>query len=201
MKGHQRYYGLLHKYKQVYLFISILVIVGFCMGIFLSNYIDVKDTANLSAYLTTVNENVDKYAYFVDQFFLGILFILFVFFLGTSIIGIPIVSFITFTKGLQIGFSCALFVCTYQMKGIIGILITLLPQVLMDLLATFLISACAIQLSMYLIYSCSNCERLDFKRLINSVLNDIFISFVIVLIGSYIKATVVMELIRLFNLM
>ncbi len=87
------------------------------------------------------------------------------------------------------------------MKGIVGILITLLPQVLMDLLATFLISACAIQLSMYLIYSCSNRERLDFKRLINSVLNDIFISFVIVLIGSYLKATVVMELIRLFNLM
>lgn len=201
MRKHHKYQGFLHKYKQVYLYISILVVVGFCMGIFLSNYIDVKDTANLSAYLTTVNDGVDKYDYFVNQFFIGILFILFVFLLGTSIIGIPVVSFITFTKGLQIGFSCALFVCTYQMKGIVGILLTLLPQVIMDLLATFLISASAIQLSMYLIYSCTNRERLDFKKLFNSVLNDIFIAFIIILIGAYLKSTLVIELIKIFNLM
>ena len=118
------------------------------MGIILSNYIDVNDIQNLSAYLTTIDSNVNKYDYFISQFFLGILFILFVFLLGTSIAGIPIISFVVFTKGLQIGFSCALFVATYQMKGIVGILLTLLPQVVFDLLATFLISASAIQLSM-----------------------------------------------------
>lgn len=200
MKRKRLYRGFLRKYKNVYLFILILVAAGFCMGIFLSNYIDMNDTTHLSNYLTTVNEGVDKYAYFVNQFFLGILFVIFVFLLGTSIVGIPIVSFIAFTKGIQIGFSCALFVYTYQLKGIIGIVLTLLPQVLFDLLATFLISACAIQLSMYIIYSCTNREKLDLKKLCNSVLNDIFISFILVLIASYVKATVVIELIRVFNL-
>ncbi len=200
MKKKHVYQGLLRKYKNVYLFILILVVSGFLMGIFLSNYIDMSDTAHLSSYLTTVNEGVDKYAYFVNQFFLGILFVLFVFLLGTSIIGIPIVSFIAFTKGLQIGFSCALFVYTYQLKGIVGIVLTLLPQVIFDLLATFLISACAIQLSMYIIYSCTNREKLDFKKLCNSVLNDIFIAFILILIASYIKSTVVIEFIRIFNL-
>lgn len=201
MKKKHLYKGLLRKYKNVYLFILILVASGFLMGIFLSNYIDMSDTAHLSSYLTTVNEGVDQYAYFVNQFFLGILFVLFVFLLGTSIIGIPIVSFIAFTKGLQIGFSCALFVYTYQLKGIVGIILTLLPQVVFDLLATFLISASAIQLSMYIIYSCTNREKLDFKKLCNSVLNDVFISFILILIASYIKSTVVIEFIRLFNLM
>ncbi|MDE6476003.1 MAG: stage II sporulation protein M, partial [Erysipelotrichaceae bacterium] len=191
MKRKRLYRGFIRKYKNVYLFILILVAAGFCMGIFLSNYIDMNDTTHLSNYLTTVNEGVDKYAYFVNQFFLGILFVIFVFLLGTSIVGIPIVSFIAFTKGIQIGFSCALFVYTYQLKGIIGIVLTLLPQVLFDLLATFLISACAIQLSMYIIYSCTNREKLDLKKLCNSVLNDIFISFIFVLIASYVKATVV----------
>lgn len=201
MKKKHLYKGLLRKYKNVYLFILILVASGFLMGIFLSNYIDMSDTDHLSSYLTTVNEGVDQYAYFVNQFFLGILFVLFVFLLGTSIIGIPIVSFIAFTKGLQIGFSCALFVYTYQLKGIVGIILTLLPQVVFDLLATFLISASAIQLSMYIIYSCTNREKLDFKKLCNSVLNDVFISFILILIASYIKSTVVIEFIRLFNLM
>lgn len=201
MKKKHHYHGFLKKYQNVYLYIAILVGCGLCMGIILSNYIDVNDIQNLSAYLMTIDSNVNKYDYFISQFFLGILFILFVFLLGTSIAGIPIISFVVFTKGLQIGFSCALFVATYQMKGIVGILLTLLPQVVFDLLATFLISASAIQLSMYIVYSCTNRERLDFRKLFNTVLNDIFICFLIMLVGAYLKSTIVIEFIKLFNLM
>ena len=201
MKKKHHYHGFFKKYQNVYLYIAILVGCGLCMGIILSNYIDVNDIQNLSAYLTTIDSNVNKYDYFISQFFLGILFILFVFLLGTSIAGIPIISFVVFTKGLQIGFSCALFVATYQMKGIVGILLTLLPQVVFDLLATFLISASAIQLSMYIVYSCTNRERLAFRKLFNTVLNDIFICFLIMLVGAYLKSTIVIEFIKLFNLM
>ncbi|MEG0361125.1 MAG: stage II sporulation protein M [Longicatena sp.] len=201
MKRKHIYQGFFKKYHNVYLYITILVACGIVMGIVLSKYIDVNDIKSLSTYLTTINEGVDKYDYFVSQFFSGIIFILFVFFLGTSIIGIPILSFVVFTKGLQIGFSCALFVCSYQLKGVIGIFLTLLPQVCFDLLATFLISASALQLSMYIIYSTTNRERLDFKKLMNSILNDIVICFIIVLIGSYLKSTIVIEFIKFFNLM
>lgn len=201
MKKQRRYHGFLKKYQNVYLYIAILVGCGLCMGIILSNYIDINDIHNLSSYLTTIDSHVNKYDYFISQFFTGILFILFVFLLGTSVAGIPIISFVVFTKGLQIGFSCALFVATYQMKGIVGILLTLLPQVFFDLLATFLISASAIQLSMYIVYSCTNRERLDFHKLFNTVLNDIFICFLIMLIGAYLKSTIVIEFIKLFNLM
>ena len=201
MKKKHHYLGFLKKYQNVYLYIAILVGCGLCMGIILSNYIDVNDIQNLSAYLTTIDSNVNKYDYFISQFFLGILFILFVFLLGTSIAGIPIISFVVFTKGLQIGFSCALFVATYQMKGIVGILLTLLPQVVFDLLATFLISASAIQLSLYIVYSCTNRERLVFRKFFNTVLNDIFICFLIMLVGAYLKSTIVIEFIKLFNLM
>lgn len=195
------YHGFLHKYHNVYLYIMILTVAGILMGIVLSNYIDVSDIKHLSSYLTTITSGVDKYDYFVSQFFIGILFILFVFFLGTSFIGIPFISFVVFTKGLQIGFSCALFVYSYQLKGLAGIVMTLVPQVIFDLTSTFLISASAIQLSMYIVYSCTNREKLDFKKLGNTLLNDIFICFLIVLIGSYLKSTLGIECIKLFNLM
>lgn len=200
MKKKRIYHGFFKKYHNVYLYIAILVGCGAVMGMILSNFIDVNDAKHLSSYLTTIDQGVNKYDYFVSQFFTGIVFILFVFLLGTSVIGIPIISFIVFTKGLQIGFSCALFVCTYQLKGVVGILLTLLPQVAFDLIATFLIAASAIQLSMYIVYSTTNRERLDFKKLANTVLNDIFICFLIILIGSYLKSTVVIEFIKLFNL-
>ncbi len=196
----KRYQGFLHKYQNVYLFIAVLMISGFIMGILLSHYIDGTDIESLSTYLTTVDQNQEAYSAFVAQFFTGILFILLVFLLGTSVVGIPLIAFIIFTKGLQIGFSCALFVASYSLKGIVGIIMTLAPQVILDLLATCLIAASAIQLSMYLIYSCSNRDRLNFKVLLNSVLNDLCICFVIVLIAAYVKSTLVVELIKLFNL-
>lgn len=195
------YQGFMKKYQNVYIYILILVASGFVMGIFLSQFINASDISSLSMYLTTVDQGIDKYSAFVNQFFMGILFILFVFLLGTSIIGIPFISFIVFTKGLQIGFSCALFVCSFHLKGIVGILLTLLPQVIFDLLSTFLIAACAIQLSMYLVHSTSNRDRLDFKKLANSVLNDICICFFISLVAAYVKSTLVIELIKIFNLM
>lgn len=194
------YHGFLHKYKNVYIFIGVLILSGFFMGVFLSRYINSSDIHSLSSYLTTVQQSEDTYTTFVSQFFTGILFILLVFFLGTSIIGIPVIAFIIFTKGLQIGFSCALFLASYQLKGIAGIVMTLAPQVLLDLLSTCLIAASAIQLSMYLIYSTSNRDRLNFKLLTNSILNDLCICFVFVLIAAYVKSTLVIELIKLFNL-
>ena len=199
-KRKRKYQGFLHKYHNVYLYIIILTLAGMLMGIVLSNYIDVSDIKHLSSYLTTITTGVNKYDYFVSQFFIGIIFIIFVFVLGTSFIGIPLISFVIFTKGLQIGFSCALFVYSYQLKGLAGIVMTLLPQVIFDLTSTFLIAASAIQLSMYIVYSCTNREKLDFKKLANTVLNDIFICFIIVLIGSYLKSTLGIECIKLFNL-
>lgn len=200
MKKH-RYHGFLRKYKNVYLYIAVLVFCGSLMGLFLSSFINLSDIQQLSSFLTTIDAGVEKYDYFISQFFLGILFILFVFLLGTSFIGIPLISLVIFTKGVQIGFSCALFILTYEWKGILGILLALIPQVLFDLMFTFLIAASAIQLSMYIIYSTTNRERLDYKRLLNSILNDIFLCFGIVLIGSYLKSTIGIECIRLFNLL
>ncbi len=197
----KKYQGFFNKYRHVYVYISILMAVGFCVGIVASKFINIQDIDALSTYLTSVDGSMEKYDYFISQFFMGIVFVIVVFVLGTSIMGIPFISFVVFSKGLQIGFSSALFICTYHMKGIVGILLTLFPQVLFDVLTTYLISASAIQLSMYIVYSCSSREQLSFKKLLNSVLNDILICFIFVFISSYLKSTLVIEFIKLFNLL
>ena len=89
----------------------------------------------------------------------------------------------------------------FVFKGVLGLLLALVPQVLLVVLALYLISASALQCSMYICYSTTNRERLDLKKLMNYLLNDIFICFLLVLAGSYLKATLGIEFIRLFNLM
>ena len=192
--------SFIHKYHHVYIFITILVVSGFVMGCIGSRFIEASAIESLSSLLTTVGEDVEAYRFFINQFFLGIVLIVIVFLFGTSLAGIPIISFIVFTKGVQIGFSCALFICTYQFKGLLGIFLTLVPQVFFDVLALYLISASAIQCSMYICYSKTNREKLDLRKLMNNLLNDIFICFLLVLAGSYLKATLGIEFIKLFNL-
>lgn len=201
MKKRHTYHGFLKKYKYVYYFIGILVSFGIVSGLLFSSFIDVNDIQQLSSFLTMIDEGVDAYTYFVNSFFSSVILIVFLFFLGTSIVGVPLISFFAFSKGLQIGFSCALFVYTYKLKGIVGILLTLLPQIVFDSIAIFLISAASIQMSIYILYSTTNKERLDFKKLGNSILNDLCICFFIALIGAYLKSTLVIEFIKLFNLM
>ena len=189
LKRKLHHYSFIRKYRHVYIFISVLVVSGFLVGCYGSRFIESSDIETLSSLLTTIPENVEAYGYFINFLF------------GTSLAGIPIISFIVFSKGVQIGFSCALFVCTYQFKGILGIFLTLVPQVFFDLLALYLISASAIQCSMYICYSTTNRERLDIRKLMNSLLNDIIICFLLVLVGSYLKSTLGIEFIKLFNLM
>ena len=63
--------------------------------------------------------------------------------MGFSLIGIPFISFFIFTKGVQIGLSSSLLILTYEWKGILGIILTIIPQILFDLIAYYMIAIVA----------------------------------------------------------
>ena len=181
-------------------FIYLLMIAGFLCGLIISRIVDLSSVTALDSLLTTVNKNSDTYAYFVSQFVIGIIFILFIFFLGTSVIGIPAIAFVLFTRGVQIGFSCVLFVATYQLKGILGILLALLPQVLLDIAAIVIVAVFSIECSTHLLYCTLNPMKMNAKDYVNRGLTHLLLAFVFVLIGSYLKSTLILKLIELFNL-
>ena len=79
MKRKLHRHSFIHRYRHVYIFISILVISGFLMGCFASRYISASDIEQLSSILTTVPEDMDQYSFFINQFFLGIVLIVVVF--------------------------------------------------------------------------------------------------------------------------
>ena len=88
---------LFQKYQNVYLFITILMVSGALAGLLFSTFINVHDISQFSSYLNAVNASIDKYAFFLDQFGSGISFVGVLFLLGTSIIGMPFLSFIIFS--------------------------------------------------------------------------------------------------------
>lgn len=191
---------LLGTFQNSLTFIYILILGGILCGIVLTQWMHLSEGSSLDAMLLTVNQSVEQYTYFTNQFIIGIMFVVFIFFLGSSVLGIPAIAFFLFTRGVQIGFSCVLFVSTYQLKGIIGIVLTLLPQVIFDVIAIIIIAVFSIECSTSLLYAFINGQKVNLKRTLNKGLNHLLIAFIFVLITAYLKATVILKLIQLFNL-
>ena len=183
----------------LFIFISVLLICGFILGLFLSKYIEIKDTNNMNYYLSILIDETNPKSYFTTQFMIGSITILSIALLGTSIIGIPFIAFLIFTKGLQVGYSCALFLLTYSYKGIIGILIVFLPQITIDLITFYFISHFSLLFSINLIYGCTNKKCIPIKTRLNKMLNVLLLTIILIIVSSYFKSTVSIGLIKLFK--
>ncbi len=184
-------------------YLFLIIIGGMICGVLLSQWLDKEVLSSLSSnmYATIISTNVNQKDLFVSQFTTNIILCILVLFLGFSLLGIPFISFIVFTKGVQIGFSCAMYIITYQLKGMIGIILTLIPQVAIDAIAIFIMSTIAFELSFLLLKrSFILTPVIQWKELIDKKMNYVLISFSLVLLSSTLKATIILFLMELFAL-
>lgn len=181
------------------LFFMILLIFGFAMGLFLSKYIDINDKDSLSTYMSVLIDKANPNEFFQSQFMIGTISIILVVLLGTSLCGFPLISFLIYTKGVQIGFSCALFILSYSYKGILGILMVFLPQTLLDIIAFYVTTHFCLYFSMNLVHSTITTSTIPLKSKTNKLLNLLFVSFLLIFVSSYFKSTLGIELIKIFE--
>lgn len=188
------------KIESVHLiFILILIFGGLLVGLICSSFLEMERLNQLDLILLPLNDSIDLVQTFIQQFTLQSLFILGILILGTSLIGTFFIALCVFIKGFQIGLTCMMFIYTYQLKGIIGILLTLCPQVILELLPIVCIAIYAVDLSSHVLYTCINTQKLQGLSEINRGLNYLLVSFGLALGCSYLKATLVIMLIRFFN--
>ena len=186
-------------YKNQMIFIFILLIGGILIGIFGSKLLDLEVLNQLDVILIPMNDSYDLYSTFLFQFALQILYILVILILGTSILGTVLIAFLLFTKGFQIGLTCSMFIYTYELKGILGIVLTLIPQVFIDMLPIIIISLFSIEMSNRILYTCLNNHRIKLENELNQGLNYFIYSLISALISSFLKVTLIVMLIRFFN--
>lgn len=180
-------------------FLLILFCSGLLCGILLLNYFDELEISELSVYLTTLpSVDVDKQSFFASQVFINSLFLIAISFLGFALFAIPIIAFIMFTKGVQIGFSCAMYYYIYELNGIVSIVISLIPQVILDLIAFAIVASVAIETSILLIYSTTKKDSFPYSSIINKVLTDLLIGLILILLSNFIKSTILLQTTTLF---
>lgn len=197
-----RFFTHLKTYRFIYLFNCGVLLGGFLSGCLVFQRQDHDALAKLNELMTSFLSiaYIKDPAMIQENLLSNVFLVLVIFFLGFSILGIPVLSFILFSKGMQVGFSCMLYLEAYALKGLAGIILTLIPFVFFELLAFIVLIAVAYEISLSLIMtSFMKKQTLSFKAVLNHFLNYLFIALILVFISTLFKIYLLPYLYQLFN--
>ncbi|MET3696192.1 stage II sporulation protein M [Bacillus oleivorans] len=147
----------LKQHSSIYLFVTILFLMGIVFGSIVVNSLSFSQKEDLFYYLNqffgTVieGETSNGREMFFQSLFHNAKLILFIFILGVSIIGVPIILIILFMKGVVIGFTVGFLVYKLSWEGFFLSFVSVLPQNLITVPVLIMMAVMAITLSFKLV--------------------------------------------------
>ena len=118
--------------KKEYIIILLMFIIGLFFGVFFVNNIEQNKITDITNYFSSnienlkANQQIEKISLLKNSIFSNISFALILWFLGTTIIGIPIVMGCIAYKGFCLGYTISVAIMTFgKAKGIIFVLTSL----------------------------------------------------------------------------
>ena len=190
--------------KKAYLFLIILIGLGLISGIVFIFFLSKEDSAMVKEQLRLFFEqmkNLDNLNYqkgFLNSITSNFLFAGSIFFLGISIIGLPIVLFLLFMKGFITGFSISSIIANYQWKGILGTGAYIFPHQIINLVIWLLLTFYAASFSIKL-FSCLFLKKnINLREAMKKFLKIFLICIIGLAISSIIEIFVSPFLLQLF---
>lgn len=194
--------------KKMFLFLSILLIIGIAAGSIFSITINDSDTELVSNYLKNYissisNNEINLLDSFVSTSISDLLIIIIIWLLGFSVIGIPIIFIIFFYKSFIFGFTIGSILINYKIKGIILSIIYMIPHHILNLilLMTFIIYAYII--SSKILKAILKRDKIDFGPITHTYAVALGITSIISLIlttyGSFVVPNIIKLCLPLFK--
>lgn len=174
--------------KHLLIFLMILLIVGIIVGAVFVTILNESDQTLINEYLNSFLSNIEnnKLNYissFKNSLISNIIFVLIIWLLGISIIGLPIMIFMYFSKIFVLGFSIGSIIVNFHLKGIIFALVYSLGQALF-LFGLIILMIYAMSFSFKLIDCFFKKKTFDFKLVINKYTFILGIILIVSLIAS-----------------
>ena len=169
--------------RKLFVFLLVLMIIGITMGSILVTNLNSSDKNLTIEYINdfanNVKDNKLDYVFVLkNNLFSNLSYIILIWLLGISVIGLPIIVIMFFSKSFILGFSIGAVLETFKAKGIIFSLVYVFPGQVINLLFLLLLMMYAMSFSFKLIYVILKKQSLDFKL----VMNRYFKIFLLVLI-------------------
>ena len=189
--------------KKVNIFTILIITLGIISGsiflIILNNSDKELIISKITSFMSNINLNkINNLEAFKNAIIENSIFILIMWVLGASIIGIIINIFLTYMRGFIVGFSVSSFILTFKYKGIISSLIYVFPTTIINLLITILISVYSFSFTIILYKSIFNkTNNLMIKGYIKKYIYILLISLGLAFISSLSEAFLLPSMMKL----
>lgn len=193
--------------KKINLFVLLILILGIISGSIFLVVLSETDKNSVVNQITTFfnninNNSINNFTAFKNSIIENMLFIIIVWLLGMSIIGIFINVFLVYLKGFIMGFSISSFILSFKAKGVLASLIYVFPTSIINILIIVILGSYSIMFTSALfkqILSRSNTNLLKmFKKYSLILIIVVILALFSSISESYLIPTFFKLLIKVF---
>lgn len=188
--------------KKMVVFLMTIFIIGIIVGSLFIVILSKSDKSLIKEYLeqflNSINGNKLNYTdALISSLGSNIFYVLLIWLLGISVIGLPIMLFIYFSKAFMLGFSISSMLFHYKLKGILLALLYVFPHQILNVLVYSFLMVYSTSLSIRIIKSLIAKKTLDFKQIMAKYGMVLIISLVGIVISSLLEVFLMPNLIKL----
>ena len=188
--------------KKLNLFIIIITIIGITTGALYANMIGINDQNlvidKIKLFIDNINTNsLNNIGILKNSISINLIYIISLWILGFTLIGIILVIFILFIKSFIIGFSLSSFIITYKYKGIILSTLYLLFGQLLNIFIIIILSIYSIHFTKILYDLIFKNNNKDTKKILKNYFIIMVFSIIISMISSLSESFLLPSLIKL----
>lgn len=196
--------GEFKKNKKLFVFVTILIIVGFITGSFFITILSSDDKKlvgeTISSFFNQIKAGkIDTIYTLWTSITTNLIYIIFIWLLGISLIGLPIVIFLVFIKSFILGFSISSIIYKYKLSGTLLSFGYIFPHQILNLLILSFLSIYAIKVSISLFKLITSKKQINFKILMKKYVGVLIICIILSLISSIFETFISPYLIKLFS--
>lgn len=189
--------------KRVNLFIIFVILLGIISGSIFLMILNENDKTlvinQISTFISNINSNnINNFGAFKNAIYENLVFVILIWILGMSMIGIIINIFLVYMKGFILGFSVSSLFLVYKYKGLLASVIYVFPTSIINVITTIIISV-------YSILFTINLWKIIFLRdhtnsmvkFLKKYLLVLFICLLLCLVSSLSEAYLIPSLLKL----
>lgn len=157
MMGHRTLQHYMKEHLSLYIFVSVIFVTGVIFGAVMVGALSLEQreeiTRHLGHFFTTVENSApgDELTAFKSAFSLHIKWVLIIWFLGLSVIGLPLILILDFLKGVLVGFTVGYMVGQLSWKGLLFALVSVVPPNVIVIPTLIVCSVTAMAFSIHLV--------------------------------------------------
>lgn len=195
-------YNIKHNKKLIY-FLLVLSLISIIAGSIFTLMLNDNDKSLTMEYINNFIENISNknldYSQALQNGFMNQLtYILIVWLLGMSVIGMPVILFMYFSKVFVLGFSISALTLNYGFKGCLISLAYIFPHQIINIFIYTILTLYALKVSGKILYCVLKKQKIDFKPIMHNYIYILLISLVMCTFMVLFEVYITPQFISLF---